>query len=326
MTLAPPVRLRESSGARSLLMLVVPVSGMLGVVLATVGLRVGPGGLAALMFVAVIGLIALVRPHALVSGLALALPVGALAVGSLELVQLALVLVVLGVLAQAGLRGALVLPPWQITVPLGAMLVAAALATPAARDADAAFRLDVRLLFEVLLVVSMVTVLRSTRHVDQVVSALLVAGGAISGWALVTSGEATAYLDGAVLTNRASGPFAQPNELGVVAAALLILAIGIGITTARPATRLLCVVSGSLLLAALAESFSRGAWIGAAAGLVALAVLSPPSRRPLARCVRSRGGGRCTADHPRFLAVERRWPPAWPAFWRPRATRTTSGR
>ena len=70
----------------------------------------------------------------------------------------------------------------------------------------------------------------------------------------------------------------------MVAAALLILAIGVGITTARPATRLLCVVSGALLLAALAESFSRGAWIGAAAGLLALAVLSPPSRSPLAVC------------------------------------------
>ena len=43
MMLAPAVRLRESSAAPALLMLVVPVSGMLGLVLANVGLRVGPG-------------------------------------------------------------------------------------------------------------------------------------------------------------------------------------------------------------------------------------------------------------------------------------------
>ena len=277
------VHLRETAAAPGLLMLVVPVSGLVGLALASVGLRVGPGGVVALMFAAALASIALLRPHALVSGLALALPLGALTVGPLELIQLGLMLVVVGALAQAGLRGSLVLPPWQVAAPLGAMLFAAAVATSAARDADAAFRLDVRLLFEVLLVVVMVTVLRSTRHVDQVVNALLISGGVISSWALITSGEATAYLDGAVLTNRASGPFAQPNELGLFAAALLVLAVGVGITTSRPATRLLCVVSGSLLLAALAESFSRGAWIGALAGLVALAVLSPPSRGPLAR-------------------------------------------
>ncbi|MBD8869498.1 O-antigen ligase family protein [Nocardioides donggukensis] len=283
---------RESAAAPALLMLVVTVSGVLGLVLASVGLRFGPGGPVALLLAAALVWVALARPHVLVSVLALALPLGALTVGPLELVQLVLILVVLGALAQAGLRGDLVLPPWQISVPLAGMLLAAALATSAARDADAAFRLDVRLLFEVLLVVAMVTVLRSARHVDQVVNALLLAGGAISGWALVTSGEATAYLDGAVLADRASGPFAQPNELGLLAAALLVLAVGVGITTTRPTTRLLCVASGGLLLAALAESFSRGAWIGAAAGLVALAVLSPPSRRALALvCVLGAGTG-----------------------------------
>ncbi len=278
----PPVRLRDPSAGAAPMSLVVAGSGLFGLVLAQVGLRVGPGGLVAIMLAAGLASTALLRPHALVSVLALALPFGTVVVGPLELVQLALMLVVLGALTQAGMRGTLVLPPWPVTVPLGAMLFAAATATSAARDADAAFRLDVRLLFEVLLVVAMVTVLRSTRHVDQVVNALLVAGGAMAGWALATSGEATAYLDGAVLADRASGPFVQPNELGLFSATLLMLAIGVGITTARPTTRLLCLVSGSLLLAALAESFSRGAWIGAAAGLVALAVLSPPSRRPLA--------------------------------------------
>lgn len=276
---APRLR-RAAVGA---LVAVLATSLLLGVVLAEVGLRVGPGGLLALTAAPVLAWVALARPHALVVLLALLLPVGALTLGPLELVQLTMVLVALAALGQAALRRTVVLPPWQVGVPLTVMLIAAGLATPAARDPDAAFRLDVRLVLEILLVVTMTTVLTVVRHVDQVALALVVAGGVIATWALLTSGEATSYLGGAVVANRASGPFGQPNELGLVAAALLVLATGLGIAAAGLATRVICAVSGSLLLGALLLSFSRGAWIGAASGLVALAVLSPPARRALAR-------------------------------------------
>ena len=270
--------------------LALAASALLGVVLAEVGLRFGPGALLLLLAVPALAWVAETRPHALVTGLALLLPVGLLTLGPLELVQLAMVLVVVVALARAVLHGTVALPPWQVGVPLVAMLLAAGLATSGARDPDAAFRLDVRLVLEVLLVVAVITVLTVTRHVHQVALALVVAGGAIAVWSLLTLGEVTLYLDGAVVSNRASGPFGQPNELGLVAAALLVLSVGVGIATWSLVTRLVCAVSAALLLGALLLSFSRGAWIGAGVGLAALAVLSPTSRRALARLVALGGG------------------------------------
>ncbi|GAB2754956.1 hypothetical protein GCM10027020_03900 [Nocardioides salsibiostraticola] len=267
------------------ILLALAASAVLGVVLAEIGLRTGPWLLAGLMVLPVLGWVAIFKPHALVGGFALVLPVGLLSLGPLEVVQLAMVLVVMFALTQATLRRTVVLPPWQVGVPLLAMLLAAALATTGARDPDAAFRLDIRLLLGVLLVVTMTTVLLTTRHVHQVVGALSIAGGVISAWALLTLGDVTPYLDGAVVSNRALGPFGQPNELGLVAAALLVLTAGLGLATSSLATRLLCAVSAALLLGALLLSFSRGGWIGASVGLVSLAVLDPSSRRTLARLV-----------------------------------------
>lgn len=277
------VRSRGSLGASAPVLVAVPASVLLGAVLAYVGMRVGPLACVGLVAAPALVLLTLVRPHLLVIGLALVLPFGALTLGPLEVVQFALALVVLGALAHAALNRSLVLPCWQVGVPLGAMLLSAALSTTSSRDPDVAFRLDILLLSDVLLVVTMVTVLVSARHVHQVAHALLVAGGAASAWALITSGHVTAYLDGAVVAGRASGGFAQPNELGLFTAALLVLAVGVGVATSRSWVRLLCAASGSLLLWALAMSLSRGAWIGAGVGLMSLAVLDPSSRRRLVR-------------------------------------------
>lgn len=266
-------------------------SVVLGLFLAEVGLRTGPLGVIALLVLMALAWVALSRPHALVAGLALLLPVGLVAVGPLELVQLAMALVVVLALAQAALRRAVVLPPWQVGVPLVAMLLAAGLATAAAHDPDAAFRLDVRLALEVLMVVALTTTLTVTRHVHQVARALVVAGGVIAGWALLTAGQVSVYLGGAVVSNRATGIFGQPNELGMVVAVLLVLAAGVGIATAGLVTRLVCAVSAVLLLVTLLLTFSRGAWLGALVGLATLAVLSPPSRGALARVTAVGVGG-----------------------------------
>lgn len=198
-TTAGRLRTGLSTAARSpvvTLAAALATSVVLGLFLAEVGLRTGPLGVIALLVLMALAWVALSRPHALVAGLALLLPVGLVAVGPLELVQLAMALVVVLALAQAALRRAVVLPPWQVGVPLVAMLLAAGLATAAAHDPDAAFRLDVRLALEVLMVVALTTTLTVTRHVHQVARALVVAGGVIAGWALLTAGQVSVYLGG----------------------------------------------------------------------------------------------------------------------------------
>lgn len=79
------------------------------------------------------------------------------------------------------------------------------------------------------------------------------------------------------------GVFAQPNELGLFSAVLLVLALGTALSTATPRLRSAALVAAVLLLAALALSLSRGAWFGALVGLVALGVLVAPTRRSLLR-------------------------------------------
>lgn len=279
------IRAEPARPMRRAIPMVAAVAGavLLGLFLAELGLRVGPVLLLGLVALPLLGWLSVTRPHALVIGLALILPIGLLTVGPLEVVQLAMLTVVVAVLAPAALARTVSLPPWQVGVPLMAMVLAAALATSAARDPDAAFRLDVRIVLEVLLVAALTTTLTTTRQVHQVALALVVTGGVISAWALLTSGDATLYLGGAVVSNRALGPFGQPNELGLVVASLLVLAAGLGVATSSRATRLLCAVAAALLLGALLLSFSRGAWIGAGVGLAWLALFNPAARRPLVR-------------------------------------------
>ncbi|MEV7430522.1 O-antigen ligase family protein [Nocardioides sp. NPDC092400] len=253
-----------------------------GVVTAGVGLLAGAAASLALLVALLLAAVAWRTPYVAVVAVALALPLGQLTVGPAELVQVSTAAVVLAVLVPAAARGQVRLPPWPVAVPLAAFLVVAALSTPRAWDADLAFRLDVQLLLLVLLTVAVTTAVRTPAQAYAVATALVVGGGAAAVPALLDSGPTESYYGGGVVTGRALGIFAQPNELGIFAAVLLVVAVGLGLTASRRAARVTCAVGGSLLLAALVVSLSRGAWAGAVAGLVALAVLVPRTRRALA--------------------------------------------
>lgn len=112
-----------------------------------------------------------------------------------------------------------------------------------------------------------------------VVGALMVGGTLACGYALIfRSGSITGSFGGSVVSNRLTGPFSQPNELGQVAAVTVAVAIAV-LAEARGRIRWLGAACGLIAAVVLVLCFSRGAWIGAAGAIAVIAVLSPASRR-----------------------------------------------
>lgn len=112
---------------------------------------------------------------------------------------------------------------------------------------------------------------------------VVVVGGIIAAQALSAAGSLTASDGGWVIGGRLTGPFAQPNELGMFCAALLPIAITCVVTSATRRRRVVLAVAALAIAAAWALSMSRGAWIGGAVALACLAVAEPHVRRLLLR-------------------------------------------
>lgn len=110
---------------------------------------------------------------------------------------------------------------------------------------------------------------------------LVVVGGVVALMALASAGSMEAAEAGNVVNGRLTGPFAQPNELGVFCAALLPLAVAAAVTAGSRRRTAVLGVSAGCLAAACVLSMSRGAWIGCVVGLVTLAVCAPATRRAL---------------------------------------------
>ena len=111
---------------------------------------------------------------------------------------------------------------------------------------------------------------------------LVVVGGVVAALALTSAGQLQAANGGSVVVGRLTGPFAQPNELGLFCAALLPLALACAVTTVRAGRRAVLWPAAACLAAACVMSMSRGAWLGAGAALVLLAAYVPTTRRVLA--------------------------------------------
>ncbi|WP_139977275.1 O-antigen ligase family protein [Nocardioides litoris] len=254
-----------------------------GVVTTTAGTTAGPAAVVAPVVLVALVLVARRAPHLVVALGALSLPLGQVEAGPVELVQLVTLLAAVAVLVPAALRLDLRLPPWPVAGPLAAFVVLALAGTTRAPEAEVAFRLDVQLVLLVLLTCATTTAVRTPAQLRTVTVSLVAAGGVIAATALLDAGPTETYYGGSVVTGRALGIFAQPNELGIVSAVLAVLATGVALTADRPAVRRGGAVAALLLLGALGLSLSRGAWVGAVVGLVALAVLVPRARRPLGR-------------------------------------------
>lgn len=111
---------------------------------------------------------------------------------------------------------------------------------------------------------------------------LVVVGGAVAATAVLSAGSLQAADAGNVVSGRLTGPFAQPNELGLFCAALLPIAVASVVTTRGWRRMSVLGLAAACLATAWVMSMSRGAWIGGITALVCLAVCEPVTRRALA--------------------------------------------
>lgn len=244
---------------------------------------------AALLAGAVIGVAMLLRPGVALPLLAIAIPFGSLgnvdlgpaSVGPQE-VLLAGILVAWVVRQLA--RRSLILR-WPALAGAALLLLATMMAAflPASSLTMAAKELLkwLELVAAMILVVNMVDGL----DVSLLVVGLLVAGAAEGLWGLyqffTRTGPEGFLLMGRFM--RAAGTFQQPNPYGGYLGLTLPLALGL-LLTAWPGKRetanrnplralwLLAAVSGGLMFGGLIASWSRGAWLGAMAGLATVVI------------------------------------------------------
>lgn len=274
---------------RSALGIVAGAATMLlaGAVLAAVGARTTPLAMLLPLGLVVVPVL-LARPV-----LAPVLVLAAMALGDVDLpgplpLQLLdlTVLVVVGVVVLGRLADGLAPFPWVRQAGWAVALVGAALlsAVVAVERGPAVKQVGI-LVFGLLLALTVLAVVERVDHLRLLQAAVVAIGGGICAAALPSAGDLQSVYAGAVVDNRATSVFGDPNELGAFAAVVLVLACGFGLAAARRWERFLAGAGGALALAALLLSLSRGAWLGAVVGMVALAVLLPGARRNIGRLV-----------------------------------------
>lgn len=164
----------------------------------------------------------------------------------------------------------------------GCTVLTALLASTVAVDPAAAIRLDVDYLLGLALAGTILLAEPDRAALRALLGTVCIGGGVICAGAVVTSSPLTPYYNETVVSNRATGIFGQPNELGCLAAVVGLVSLA-WLLSLRPRHPLRLVAVASLVSAtwALLLSLSRGAWIGAVLGLVVLLALVPHARRRL---------------------------------------------
>jgi putative inorganic carbon (hco3(-)) transporter len=262
------------------------VSGVVGVLLAAVGLRLG---LVPMVILAVVVgalpvgvVVVLARPDLALLLVPLSLPVGARAVPGLPIhvVEVAVVGAVgLAWLGRAlrGRRAFAWPPPLLWGVAFVALLVPA---TAFAFDVKTAFNQLVLISFGLLLAASMAACERDD-DMRLITFALVAVGAATCAISLRAVGGLQSQFGGGLVENRAQGPFAQPNDLGTFGNLILFASLGCLVSVRRRSGQIASALAALLGLGAVGLSLSRGAWIGTALGLLVLIVVLPGGRRRL---------------------------------------------
>jgi O-antigen ligase len=169
--------------------------------------------------------------------------------------------------------------PWILTWGV-ALCVLATLSLTSALDRTLATDQLIVLLASFLLACAVVAVCERMEDVRILVAVFLVVGCVMSVAAFTTTTSVTNF--GTVVQTRSVGFFQDPNELGSLAAMLLIVALGVTLSGLPRWYRLLGGAAAVLATSALALSLSRGAWLGTFGGLLALTILIPRAWRILA--------------------------------------------
>lgn len=212
-------------------------------------------------------------------------PIGSLVLPAplppIEMAEAAVVVVTAIVLLKrvAGGRAPLRWPPvmWWIF----ALVLWTLVAFPSAVDKALALKQIGSLVGGFLFALVVATVCTSIRDVKFVLGGFVGVAAVIAVAAVMGAGEFQAELGGTQVSGRLQGAFDHPNQLGTICAMLALAATGLAFGARTVRTRAVAIAAVPLLIAGLALSLSRGAWIGAGAGALYLAIVLPQARRAI---------------------------------------------
>lgn len=160
-----------------------------------------------------------------------------------------------------------------------ALLGSALLSSMWAVNASVTNRTLILYVIAVLLAIAIASGLKEIADIRAACCLLAVVGGAVCLQGVLASGIPKAEFGAQVVVNRSLGIFSQPNEFGSFSDLIFIIALSQAVHCRRWWSRSLLGTSCVAAAAALFLSLSRGAFIGAALGLVFLMALDPRVRR-----------------------------------------------
>ncbi|RJK97908.1 O-antigen ligase family protein [Vallicoccus soli] len=259
------------------------VGVLAGAVLGLLGGTAGAGAVLALPLAGAAAALALRDPRWAVAGTLAAAPWGLV-----ELAAGVQVVQVLGVLT----LGAVVLgrrpaaPARALPAELlwaGALVTWALVTTLPSSTFQRSLRVDANLLVGLALCACVVAVCRRGPDLRLLLSAWCAGSLVVCLPALQGAGGLSSRYGGALVEGRATGAFVQPNEFGTYCMTTVFVALALLLAGGRRVQRGLAAAALVAGLLGLALSLSRGAWLGTAAGLVALLVLRPALAGPALR-------------------------------------------
>lgn len=122
---------------------------------------------------------------------------------------------------------------------------------------------------------------QSARWFRQTLAMSVIAGAMVILPNIPAATKAGGQFSGALITDRAQGVFAQPNDFGEFALFCTGMSWALMVCRRRGATTYLGALGLVISVAGLAVSFSRGAWIGAAAMVLVACALAPALLKPV---------------------------------------------
>lgn len=153
------------------------------------------------------------------------------------------------------------------------------LALPSAADRTLGINQTASLMAGLLLMAVIAAVIRNGRDARVVLAvfALIAAFTALMG--AITAGTPDARFGGAVIADRPTGSFAQPNELGSFSALGLFAGLAFALGGRTRTTRMAGWLGAAACTTGMLLSLSRGAWIGTGLAAIYLFVSLPEARR-----------------------------------------------
>lgn len=184
-------------------------------------------------------------------------------------------LTALGVISLSEMRGAVSRSRWTARVAMGCILLVATSGLSAAMSINWGKSLEamLNLLAIAGLFLTAVVALRGKKFFRGVALLEILAAVPVAAVGIAQHFRPDLLPAGNSYPGRALGPFGQPNRLGGYLIALIPLALALSFAVQDRALRLGLLLAVFAFTLCLAATYSRGAWIGLAVGLLALAAL-----------------------------------------------------